>query len=540
MTPHPVARRISISLFLLFSVALTACSVLNNENEQLHKDHVWHLTVLHTNDHHGHFWRNGNGEWGMAARKTLIDRIRKDVTESGGHVLLLSGGDINTGVPESDLQDAVPDFKGMNLLGYDAMAVGNHEFDNPMPVLRMQEKIAQFPFLAANIRDEVTGERLFKPYTIFTLEGLRIAVLGLTTDDTQKIGNQKNIQGVVFTRPEDEAKALIPVLRKQADVVIATTHMGHYKNGQHGSNAPGDVTLARNVHGIDLIVGGHSQNPLFEPDRQNGTWILQAQDWGRYVGRADFEYRDGQLKLLNYQLIPVNHTQSVINADGDKVRVAVGDIIPENPAMLALLAPYQKKGETEVLQPVGYTDGRLMGERNEVRFGYTNLGRLIALAQKDMVGADVAVVSAGGIRASIQKGEITYRDILSVQPFGNGIAYVDLSGMALKEYLGNVAAKTINSGGFAHFAGVEMIIRGDTLQSVTVGGKPLKDNQTYRLALNSFSAAGGDNYPVLTSDSTYVESGFTDASALREYIRKHSPLHVADYEPDGVMRLPTE
>ncbi|GFR67158.1 UDP-sugar hydrolase/5'-nucleotidase [Elysia marginata] len=422
MTPHPFAKRISVSLALLLSMALTACSFLNGGNEQNHHSNVWHLTVLHTNDHHGHFWRNGNGEWGMAARKTLIDRIRAEVTESGGHVLLLSGGDINTGVPESDLQDAVPDFKGMNLLGYDAMAVGNHEFDNPMSVLRMQEHIATFPFLAANIRDEATGERLFKPYTIFTLEGLRIAVLGLTTDDTQKIGNQENIQGIVFTRPEVEAKALIPVLRKQADVVIATTHMGHYKNGQHGSNAPGDVTLARNVRGIDLIVGGHTQNPLFEPDRENGTWILQAQDWGRYVGRADFEYRDGQLKLLNYQLIPVNHTQSVMNADGDKVRKPVGDIIPENPAMLALLAPYQKKGEAEVLQPVGYTNGRLMGERSEVRFGYTNLGRLIALAQMEMVDADMAVVSAGGIRASIQKGEITYRDILSVQPFGNGIA----------------------------------------------------------------------------------------------------------------------
>ena len=540
MTPYPFAKRISVSLILLCSMALAACSLLDNGNTEKHNVNVWHLTVLHTNDHHGHFWRNGNGEWGMAARKTLIDRIRAEVAESGGHVLLLSGGDINTGVPESDLQDAVPDFKGMNLLGYDAMAVGNHEFDNPMRVLRMQERIATFPFLAANIRDEATGERLFQPYTVFRLDGFKVAVLGLTTDDTQKIGNQENVQGIVFTRPEVEARALLPELKKQADVVIATTHMGHYENGQHGSNAPGDVTLARNVNGIDLIVGGHSQNPLFEPDRQNDTWILQAQDWGRYLGRADFEYSNGQLKLLNYQLIPVNHTQSVMSVDGDKVRMPVGDVIPENPAMLALLTPYQKKGEAEVLQPVGYTDGRLMGERKEVRFGHTNLGRLIALAQMDMVSADLAVVSAGGIRASIQKGEITYRDILSVQPFGNGIAYVDLSGKALKEYLGNVAEKTINSGGFAHFAGVEMRIRGDSLESITVGGKPLKDNQTYRLALNSFSAAGGDNYPVLTSNPTYVESGFTDASALREYIRKHSPVHIADYKPDGIVRLTAE
>ena len=85
------------------------------------------LTILHTNDHHGRFWPNADGEYGMAARKTLIDRIRAEVKAAGGHLMLLDGGDINTGVPESDLQDAEPDFKGMNLLGYDATAVGNHE-----------------------------------------------------------------------------------------------------------------------------------------------------------------------------------------------------------------------------------------------------------------------------------------------------------------------------------------------------------------------------------------------------------------------------
>ncbi len=89
-----------------------------------------YLTILHTNDNHGRFWSNERGEYGMAARKTLIDSFRAEVAAEGGQVLLLSGGDINTGVPESDTQDAEPDFRGMTMLGYDAMAVGNHEFDN--------------------------------------------------------------------------------------------------------------------------------------------------------------------------------------------------------------------------------------------------------------------------------------------------------------------------------------------------------------------------------------------------------------------------
>lgn len=97
------------------------------------KDRTYKFTVLHTNDHHGRFWNNEQGEYGLAAQKTMMDQIRYEVQAHGGATLILSGGDINTGVPESDLQDAEPDFRGMNLIGYDAMAIGNHEFDNPLP-----------------------------------------------------------------------------------------------------------------------------------------------------------------------------------------------------------------------------------------------------------------------------------------------------------------------------------------------------------------------------------------------------------------------
>jgi 5'-nucleotidase/UDP-sugar diphosphatase len=157
------------------------------------KDKTYKITILHTNDHHGHFWRSEYGEYGLSAQKTLVDGIRKEVAAQGGSVLLLSGGDINTGVPESDLQDAEPDFRGMNLIGYDAMAVGNHEFDNPLTVLRQQEKWAKFPFLSANIYQKSTGERLFKPWALFKRQDLKIAVIGLTTDDTAKIGNPSSL-----------------------------------------------------------------------------------------------------------------------------------------------------------------------------------------------------------------------------------------------------------------------------------------------------------------------------------------------------------
>lgn len=129
------------------ALALLAAFALTTQPAQAYeKDKTYKITILHTNDHHGHFWRSEYGEYGeygLAAQKTLVDSIRKEVAQEGGSVLLLSGGDINTGVPESDLQDAEPDFRGMNLIGYDAMAVGNHEFDNPLTVLRQQEALLQ-------------------------------------------------------------------------------------------------------------------------------------------------------------------------------------------------------------------------------------------------------------------------------------------------------------------------------------------------------------------------------------------------------------
>ena len=506
------------------SALITGCTTTSDSTHHYNPSKTYRFTILHTNDHHGHFWKNSKGEWGMAARKTLIDGIREEVEEQGGHVLLLSGGDINTGVPESDLQKAVPDFHGMNLLGYDAMAVGNHEFDNPLETIRMQQDIANFPFLSANIFEEDTGKPLFDAYKLFDFDGVSVAVMGLTTEDTVKIGNPDNVRNIDFRSPVETAKKLVPELKEQADIVIATTHMGHYANALHGVNAPGDVTLAREVNGIDLIVGGHSQNPLFKPDQQNGTWIVQAQDWGRYVGRADFEFKNSQLTLVNYKLIPVNHKNQA-------------ERFAENKEMLALLTPYQEKGAKLVSQKVGNVDARLVGDRSEVRFGYTNLGTLMATAQQNRVKADFGVINSGGIRDSISAGDITYKDVLTVQPFGNTVGYIDLTGKEVKEYLEVVATMPTNSGAFAHFSGIKMTVKGKEVSDIMIDGKPLDEAKTYRMAVNSFSAAGGDGYPNLKATGNFIDSGLADAEVLKEYIKQHSPLKVADYEPAGITRL---
>ena len=501
------------------------------------------LTVLHTNDHHGRFWANADGEYGLAARKTLVDRIRAEVQAAGGQVLLLDGGDVNTGVPESDLQDAEPDFKGMNLLGYDAIAVGNHEFDKPLAVLDKQRQWAKFPLLAANIYRG--SQRLFEPYRIFERGGYRIAVMGLTTEDTKKMVLPENVAGIDFRKPADEAAKLIPELRGKADMVIAATHMGHYPDGRSGVNAPGDVEMARQVKGLDLIVGGHSQNPLCmvaenkrteayvpgqpcAPDRQNGAWIVQAHEWGKYVGRADFVISGaGKIDLVKYQLVPVNLKQR--QADGTKK--VYTEQIPEDPAVLAFLEPFQKNGQARLLVPVGETVGVFDGDRSRVRSQPTNLGVMIARSMLERTGADLAIMNSGGVRDSLPEGKITYRDVLKVQPFANQISLVRLTGAELLKYLEATAKMTPGSGAFPQTVGVQMVIEGGVLKEAKVGGQPIDARREYRLAINNFQAGGGDGYPKLSDHPGHVNTGFNDAGGRRAFITARSPIKAADFAP---------
>jgi len=540
----------SSTVALLATFVLAGCSSLAPTGPQ--PDRSYQITVLHTNDHHGRFWKNRDGEYGMAARKTLIDGIRQEVAASGGYSLLLDGGDVNTGVPESDLQDAVPDFKGMNLLGYDAMAVGNHEFDKPPAVLQMQRNLAAFPMLSANIYRN--GERAFAPYKLFNLGGVRVAVMGLTTDDTQKLVHPDNIQGITFRSPIQEAAALVPELRAKADVVIAATHMGHYQNGAHGTQAPGDVEMARAVNGIDLVVGGHSQNPACmkaenaidtayvpgtecKPERQNGAWIVQAHEWGKYVGRADFVYRNGTFTLQKYSLIPVNLKKSVKDAAGKSTKVNYTSEIAEHPEMLALLKPYQDKGQQQLLVEVGSADGKLDGDRAVVRKQPTALGVFIGQAMMAKTKADLAVVNAGGIRDSLPAGKLTYKDVLIVHPFGNTVCVVDLTGQELLDYLNAAARMSTGSGGFAQFAGVNLRISAGAVKEARIGGKPIDAAKTYRMAINNFVAAGGDGYPKLTGHKGFVDTGFVDADVLRGFIFANSPIQAAAFAPgDSVVR----
>lgn len=549
---------LSVTCTLLVGM-LAGCNSDDSENKGQKEEEIVDskkkvsFTILHTNDNHGRFWHNADGEYGMAARKTLIDRIRAEVEAEGNVALVLSGGDVNTGVPESDIQDAEPDFKGMNAIQYDAMAVGNHEFDNPLTVLEKQRSWASFPMLSANIY-KTGGGRYFEPYKVFDINGVNLALIGFTTEDTVKIGNPEYISELTFTDPKVEAPKIIAEInaKGEADIIMAVTHMGHYADAKNGSNAPGDVALARSLPegALDAIIGGHSQNPVCmeagnqsyadfkpgddcAPDQQNGTYIMQAHEWGKYVGRADFEYQDGKLTLINYKLIPVNLKQAVVDESGNET----GDLefiqpeITKDPELFAELEVFQKKGEAGLDVKLAETDGKLEGDRGVVRYQQTNLGRLIAMAQSTRVKADFAVMNSGGVRASIEAGDISYRDVLTVQPFGNSVSLATMTGAEVKEYLAGVATKTRGSGAYAQISGVNMTVYcpTSTVEISAINGATFDESTEYTFTIPSFNAAGGDGYPVIST----IDSGFIDADVLQGFFKDKGMINAADYNPNG-------
>lgn len=538
-----------------FSKTLVATALLTTTTAMAYEQgKTYQFTLLHTNDIHGHFWQNEKGEYGMPAQKALIDSIKKEVEAKGGSTIILNAGDINTGVPESDMQNARPDIEGLNAIGYEAMVLGNHEFDSPLQILNMQEKWAKFPLVSANTINKKTNKPLVKPYVILDKQGLKVAVVGLTTEDTAKLGNPDVTDNVIFNNPIQTAKETLAHLAQteKPDVKIGLTHMGWYLDGKHGTNAPGDVTMTRTLEkgAFDMLVGGHTHDTVCfdekgefrvkytpgescKPDFQNGTWIMQAGEWGKYVGRADFEFKDGETKLVNYSLIPINLKKTIKKEDGTKEYQLYQEEIKADQALYDHLKKYQDEGDKLLGVEVGEVKGLLDGKREHVRFFQTNLGRLIAQSQMERVKADIGIMNSGGIRSSIEEGKTTYKTLLTVQPFGNMIATINLKGQELLDYLTAIALKDIDTGAYPQFAGISMTVdrNAKTISDLKIGGKPFDPNHSYKVSIPDYCAAGGDGYPLMKNHPTYVNTGFIDAEMLKKFFEENKVIDAVKFDP---------
>jgi 5'-nucleotidase/UDP-sugar diphosphatase len=467
------------------------------------------FSVLHTNDTHGHPLRFDNfpakNVGGIPARTSLIEGIKRQ----GEPLLLLDAGDINTGRPESNFFDAEPDIEGFNAAGYDAVTLGNHEFDKPLNVLQKQIASARFSFLSANVKLKNGGVIPgTKAWMIKEVGGCRVAVFGLLNHTTESSITPENAEKIYIENEYSVAKKIVPELRKHADAVIALVHMG-LEDDDGGSQK-----LAREVSGIDLIVDGHSHSDLREPvvvSSPNGrkVSIVQVGEWGLRLG----------------------HVRMTGNAErGFETSfesLAVDSKVIEDEIINAKLQPYAKRVDEKLSEVVGSAPEAL-GIEN-VRNAETPVANLVADAMFQAASRfrpDFAILNAGSIRVGLPAGKISLKHIFETLPYDNSIVLVTLSGSEVLELFDNAASVPVGKGGFPAVAGVKVQLNRQAKKSfnVLVDGAPVDKNRTYRVVTHAYLAGGGDGYAAFKKAQSKFDTSIFLRDALVDYSRKNKLL----------------
>lgn len=486
------------------------------------------LTVMHTNDTHAHLDK-------MPRRFTAINEIRSEAANS----LLVDAGDVFSGTLYFNKYLGQADLEFMNKIGYDAMTFGNHEFDKPSDVLADFVSKAQFPFVSANIDfskdpalqsltegsigDPAQSGKIY-PAAVKEINGEQVGIIGLTTEDTTFLANPG--ENIIFENATEKARATISDLKeKGVNKIIVLSHLGYNV----------DRKLADEVEGIDIIVGGHTHTKLTQPDVRNAegepTLIVQTGEYGNFLGRLDATFDEaGKLTEWNGQLLDLvqkNETGEFVYAEDEWAKNRLAE----------LSAPIEEMKK----QVVGSTTVALDGERANVRTKETNLRNLVADAMlakaKESVNATIAMQNGGGIRASINEGDITLDEVLTVMPFGNTLVTVDLTGQEVTQALEHsVSSVETGAGQFMQVAGIQFkydpsLPPGERVYAVKVkeenGFVPIDANKLYTVATNAFVADGGDGYTMFKKakdEGRITELFVVDYEVLNNYLANNSPV----------------
>jgi 2',3'-cyclic-nucleotide 2'-phosphodiesterase (5'-nucleotidase family) len=438
----------------------------------------------------------------------------------------------------------------MNLMKYYAMTFGNHEFDlggsaDGHKALSEFVKNAEFPFLSSNV--DFSADSLFdglqndeftstpedgKIYNgmIKEINGEKVGVFGLTTEETPTISSTNHI---TFTNYITEAKAAVAAFEKEGvNKIVALTHLG-YDDSKDFDN---DIELAKAVPGIDVIVGGHTHTELKQPVLVEGTEepviIVQTKEYNNFLGELDVTFDDNGIISTHTGKL---HKVSEATADEEATK---------------LLAPYTAEVDLKGKESTGVSSENILnGERSSVRTGETNLGNLITdgmlyAAQQIDEDATIALQNSGGIRASIDEGDITIGEVLTTMPFGNALAIMKLSGAEILEALEHsVKDYPVASGAFLQVSGLQYMFDGKAPVGEKVINVQVNENgewnqleadKMYTVATNTFTAKGGDDYTTFAKaykDGRVSEPGNIDYEMFITYIQDYiEEFETLDYE----------
>ena len=460
------------------------------------------LAIIHTNDSHGHdtevkTTEDAAGNFSMAA----VPALRQEWENKGYDVLLVDAGDATQGTPLVDVSLGESAISFMNSCGYDLMCVGNHEFDRGDDQIKKFEEAAEFPLISASVLMKGTDKLRFAPNKLFELaDGSKVGVFGLTTPSTLTSARPNYTEPFDFLEGDDLYKCAqdqVDDLRKQgADLVVCVGHLGNEEACQPSTSR--DVLT--HVQGIDLFIDGHDHELVEE--EVEGTLLVETGCYMKNIGLVVIDAG-----------VPTNES------------VAYGDYDGIDTATQAIIDDVQRTVDKELDVELATVAYKLEGDKNAVRSRETNLGDLYCDAMlydaEQVIGKrpDCALINSGAIRASIEEGEITLKDVKTVMPFPDQVCALNITGAQLLEALEagcqNIGLEGV-IGAFPQVAGIEFTLnstvpyeKGETYPDSTfaapaapgarvtinkVGNRDFDENATYLLATTDFLTLGGDTY----------------------------------------------
>ena len=527
------------------------------------------ITILSTTDLHGNilpidYYTNKPDNRGLAKVATIIKQIRKE----DPNLILLDSGDTIQGTPleyvHNKRNNAPPDpmMLVMNALGYDAMAVGNHEYNFGLDVLNKARREAKFSWLSANTYKVGTNETYYQPYIVKEVNGVRVGILGLTTPGVPTWENKPNYAGLEFHAPIDEAKKWVEVLRtkEKADVVIIAMHMGLDEDLRTGEASPGQVAhenealaIARNVPGVDAIFMGHThrevpalmimpgpQSPAISRDANgqtiyrftvNNTLLTQANYWGKHVARADI-YLEQDAKTNGWRIIAKQART-----------IPVDDKVQPDAEIVALAKPYDEETQNYLSKVIGQSSVELTA--TDARFRDNALLDLIQRVQLEAGKGDVSMVAPFNLQARVAAGPVTVRDIAGLYIYENTLVTLEVTGQQLKDAMehsarffkpyeaGKTPAELVDdkipSFNFDIAEGVEYDLDitkpyGQRVVNLKFKGQPLDLKRKLRLVTNNYRVNGGGGYTMYKDAPVLYRSSEEIRQLIIEWLERNGTV----------------
>lgn len=470
------------------------------------------LQILTINDFHGALIENGKNPGAGKIAQYLKDMKGKNPNGT----LILSAGDMFQGSPDSNLLYGKTVVEVMNAIGFDAMTIGNHEFDWGVTILKDRISQSHFPYVSANIFDKNTGKPVdfLKPYTMLERSGIKIAIIGLTTPETAYKSSPKIMSAYLFEDPIKTVNALLPELKEQgADVIIVLSHMSSFMDKETSEITGEAANLAQGTHGINAIISGHSHQIVH--GTVNDVPIVQANYFGRAIGKINFLFKKS--------------TKQIILSSADATRLPFDGLTADTQVKAII-----DKAQTEIAPVKNAILGSTVRELSHDRDGeqLSLLGQWTADVMREATNADIAFQNAGGIRTNIPAGNITMGKLYEVFPFDNTLVTVEMTGAQVMKVLHHgIKNSNVN---MVQFSGLKVVYDGSQgddqrIVATLADGRPLDLTKTYKLVTNDFMAAGGDNF-IMFKDGNHQTDTYIPLRDM--FVMAIKKLTVIDFKGD--------